>query len=130
MAIAWSLAIVVLAVAAITVGRSVRLWWTSRGARVITCPENLRPAGVSVNAARLAAQPFVKTPELQLSSCSHWPECAGCGQECLKQIEASPEDCLVRTILVKWYEGKRCMLRPSDRRNFSLRCTTRRALCR
>ena len=108
MAVAWGVAIVVLAVAAITLGRSVRLWWTYRGARVITCPENLRPAGVFVDAAHVAARPFVKAPELQLSSCSRWPEHAGCGQECLKQIEASPEDCLVRTILAKWYAGKRC----------------------
>jgi hypothetical protein len=26
----------------------------------------------------------------------------------LSQIEASPEDCLVRNILSKWYEGKVC----------------------
>ena len=109
MAIAWDVAIVVLmAVAAITLARVVQLWWTYRGARVITCPENLRPAGVFVAAAHVAARPFAKVPELQLSSCSRWPERAGCGQECLKQIEASPEDCLVRTILAKWYAGKRC----------------------
>jgi len=108
MAVAWGVAIVVLAVAAITLGRVVWLWWTYRSARVITCPENLRPAGVFVDAAHVAARPFGKAPELQLSSCSRWPEHAGCGQECLKQIEASPEDCLVRTVLVKWYAGKRC----------------------
>jgi len=37
-----------------------------------------------------------------------WPERAGCGQECLSQIEASPGECLVRNILTKWYEGKVC----------------------
>jgi hypothetical protein len=108
MAVAWGVAIVVLAVAAITLGRSVRLWWTYRGARVITCPENLRPAGVFVDVAHVAARPFVKAPELLLSSCSRWPEHAGCGEDCLTEIEASPEDCLVRTILAKWYAGKRC----------------------
>ena len=110
MAVTWGVAVVVLAVAAITLGRSVRLWWTYRGARVITCPENLRPAGVFVDAAHVAARPFAKAPELQLSSCSRWPEHAGCGRECLQQIEASPQDCLVRTILDKWYAGKRCAI--------------------
>jgi len=101
-------AIVVLAGLAIALGRAVRLWWTYRGARVITCPENLRPAGVFVDAAHTAVNPFAKSPELRLSSCSRWPERAGCGQECLKQIETAPQDCLVRTILAQWYAGKRC----------------------
>jgi len=108
MAIAWGVAIVLLAGLAITLGRAIRLWWTYRGARVITCPENLRPAGVLVDAAHAAASPFAQSPQLRLSSCSRWPERAGCGQECLQQIETAPEDCLVRTILAQWYAGKRC----------------------
>jgi len=104
----WGAAIVVLAVAAVALGRAVWLWWTYRGARVITCPENLRPAGVFVDAVH-AAKPFEKIPELRLASCSRWPERAGCGQECLKQIEAAPEDCLVRNLLTQWYAGKSCV---------------------
>ena len=108
MPIVWGLAIVVLAGVAITAARAVRLWWTYRGARVVNCPENLRPAGVYVNAAHAATSPFGEPRELRLSSCSRWPERAGCGQECLRQIEAAPEDCLVRTIVAEWYAGKRC----------------------
>ncbi|HUB79749.1 MAG TPA: hypothetical protein VMB03_13175 [Bryobacteraceae bacterium] len=108
MAIVWGVAIVVLAGLVIIVGRAIRLWWTWRGARVIGCPENHRPAGVFVDAAHVAANPFGKSPDLRLSSCSRWPERAACGQECLKQIEAAPEDCLVRTILAEWYAGKHC----------------------
>lgn len=87
---------------------SSRVWFRYRGRRVITCPENRTPAGVTVNARHAAATALGKAPELRLSSCSRWPERAGCGQECLAQITASPEDCLVRNILVKWYEGKSC----------------------
>jgi hypothetical protein len=47
-------------------------------------------------------------PELQLSTCSRWPERAGCGQECLAQVAESPEACLVRNILRRWYAGKKC----------------------
>jgi hypothetical protein len=79
-----------------------------RGQRVIRCPENQRPAGVRVDAAHAAATGFGKAPELRLSQCSRWPERAGCGQQCLSQIEASPEDCLVRSIIAKWYRGKTC----------------------
>ena len=64
--------VIAVAVAFVVIGRAVRLWWKYRGARVITCPENLRPAGVSVDAAHVAANPFAKTPQLRLSSCSRW----------------------------------------------------------
>ena len=103
---------VVLAIAvvlgAFAVGRLAKAWWKYRGERVITCPENQKPAGVVVDARHAAATALGKAPELRLSSCSRWPERAGCGQECLSQIEASPEGCLVRNILTKWYEGKVC----------------------
>jgi hypothetical protein len=102
----------VLAIAVVlgaVVGRRVAdAWWKYRGQRVITCPENRRPAGVVVDARHAAATALGKSPELRLASCSRWPERAGCGQECLSQIEASPEGCLVRNILTKWYEGKVC----------------------
>jgi hypothetical protein len=31
---------------------------------------------------------------------------ASCGQGCLSQIEAAPEDSLVRTVVAEWYRGK------------------------
>ena len=95
--------------AGIAVARVVRLGWKYRGARVITCPENHRPAGVSIDAGHAASKPFTKNPELRLSACSRWPERAGCGQQCLSQVAAAPEDCLVRNIFVQWYAGKRCV---------------------
>ena len=98
------LAVLVLAAAVWRLGSRWAAW---RGRRVIECPENHRPAGVTVDAAH-AAKLFGNTPDLRLSSCSRWPERAGCGQECLSQIQASPEECLVRHILAQWYEGKTC----------------------
>ena len=97
---------VVLGVVAVV--RLAHTWWKYRGQRVITCPENQKPAGVVVDARHAAETALGKSPELRLSSCSRWPERAGCGQQCLSQIAASPEDCLVRNILTKWYEGKTC----------------------
>ena len=101
---------VVIALAAVAIGRLVSAWLKYRGRRVITCPENRTPAGVLVDTRNAAATGLRKAPELRLSSCSRWPERAGCGQECLSQIAASPEDCLVRNILGKWYEGKNCAI--------------------
>jgi len=96
------------ALAAIVLWRLASQWIKYRGDRLITCPENQHPAGVRVAAGHAAATALGRRPELRLSSCSRWPEKAGCGQECLKQIEASPEDCLVRNILTQWYAGKVC----------------------
>jgi len=105
--------LVVFGVAAVVVFAAVRLtgaWFRFRGDRLITCPENLQPAGVQVDARHAAVTALTAGPDLRLSSCSRWPEKAGCGQECLRQIESSPEDCLIRNILVRWYAGKSCSL--------------------
>src|SRR5262245_37216121 len=80
-----------------------------RGRRVITWPETRTPEGDEVNAWR-AALSAAGGSRLRLADCSRWPARAGCDQECLAQIEHSPEDCLVRTILSRWYEGKSCVL--------------------
>jgi len=87
-----------------------RVYLKLRGARVITCPENHRPAGVKVNAAHALITALEGHEDVRLKSCSRWPEKQDCGQECLRQIEAAPEDCLVRNILTKWYAGKTCAL--------------------
>jgi hypothetical protein len=93
----------------VVLGRAfLRTYLRYRGDSLITCPENRRPAGVQVDAAHALFTALGGSPDLRLSACSRWPERQGCGQECLRQIEASPEDCLVRNILTKWYAGKNC----------------------
>ena len=99
---------ILLLLTALVAFRLVAVWWKYLGDRVITCPENHRPAGVTVDSRRAAWSGVARTPRLRLSACSRWPEMAGCGQECLSQIEASPEGCLVHRILVDWYAGKAC----------------------
>ena len=39
-----------------------------------------------------AASALLGPPELRLTACSRWPEKAGCGQPCLSQIAASPQE--------------------------------------
>ena len=103
---------VLLAIAAVLFGiagwRLVGVWWKYRGSRVVTCPENQNPAGVTLDSRFAMATALGTAPQLRLDSCSRWPEKAGCGQECLSQIKASPEGCLVRNILLNWYAGKDC----------------------
>ncbi len=80
-----------------------------RGQRLITCPENRQTAAVEVDARRAAVTSLLGPPELRLQDCSRWPVRAGCGQECLLQIETQPEACLVRNIITRWYAGKSCV---------------------
>src|SRR5690242_4203428 len=94
--------VVVIAAAGIGMLLAVRFtgtWLRFGGARLITCPENLEPAGVRVDARHAAATGLVLSPDLRLDSCSHWPEKADCAQECLREILSAPADCLVRNIL-------------------------------
>lgn len=88
----------------------VRVWRFYRAGRVIDCPENHEPAAVSVNAWKAVTSGAGGHPELRLAECSRWPEKAGCGQECLAQIQAAPADCMVRAMVHRWYEGKSCAL--------------------
>lgn len=94
--------------AAIVLWRLGSAWLKYRGKRVITCPENHQPAGVSLDARHAAASALRGERELRLTQCSRWPERGDCGQDCIFQIERAPEGCLVRNILVHWYEGKNC----------------------
>jgi hypothetical protein len=86
-----------------------REYWQMRGKRLVTCPETKQPAAVDVDARQAGWKAALHAPELRLTDCSRWPERHDCGQQCLRQIESAPMDCLVRRIVVKWYEGKTCV---------------------
>ena len=77
----------------------------NRGPRVITCPETGHGAAVRIDALHAA-----RTTEVRLADCTRWPERAGCAEECLTQIEASPHGCLVHAIAADWYLGKSCVI--------------------
>jgi hypothetical protein len=83
-------------------------YWKARGPRLVTCPETGEPIVVEVDPMDAAFHTLLKTPEVHLKSCTRWPERAGCGQECMTQIDSAPDGCLVRNLLAEWYEGKCC----------------------
>jgi hypothetical protein len=88
---------------------SLRTYFNFRGKRLVTCPETHKTTAVSVSASEAALGTFFNEPTFRLSQCSRWPERQDCGQDCLQQIEADPENCLVWKIVAKWYEGKKCV---------------------
>jgi hypothetical protein len=124
-------AILVLAVAVLAAIRAGRAWLNYRGDRVILCPENQKPAGVALDVRHAVGFTMRHNTDfalwkgggLQLASCSRWPERSGCGQQCLSQIQDSPQDCLVRNILTRWYQGKSCAWcgRPFDQVQWDVR---------
>lgn len=80
-----------------------------RGQMLVTCPETQQPAGVAVDAKHVALTGIQGEPDLRLKECTRWPERQNCGQACLTQIESSPQNCLVRTMLSNWYKDKSCV---------------------
>ena len=81
-----------------------------RGKRLITCPETRTPEVVEVKTTRAIATSFFGEPSYRLSDCSRWPEKQNCAQDCVRQIEAAPLGCLIRSMLDRWYAGKSCVL--------------------
>jgi len=98
--------IVLLAFAGVVI-LSIRAWLRWRGTRLVSCPETGQPVAVAISTS--SSMLTALGGPLQLSQCSRWPERQHCGQECLGQIEAAPESCLVRNILACWYRGKSCV---------------------
>lgn len=96
---------------AFAVGILVWRFASYRGQRVVYCPETEQPASVELD-AWIAARSGLDRDEqtiLRLKSCSRWPERQDCPQECLPQIEASPEGTLTRNIVAAWYPHKFCV---------------------
>jgi hypothetical protein len=89
---------------------ALREWSRYRGTRVVTCPETKQPVAVHVDRGLAAKTAAFGEERLRLDSCTRWPEKRNCGQECLAQIEESPEGCLVRTMLMRWYDRAFCVL--------------------
>ena len=107
----WLIVADVLAIAAWLVFRALgRPYLKYRGKRLITCPENRKPAAVDIDALHASATAVRGHVELRLASCTRWPEKRDCGQECLRQIETAPDGCLIKNIVTGWYANKSCAL--------------------
>jgi hypothetical protein len=90
-------------------GRGALAYFNLRGLRLVSCPETAKPTAVEIHASRGAVSRSIGQRELRLKSCSRWSERQECGQECLAQIAAAPDGCLVRAILTGWYKNKSCV---------------------
>ena len=101
--------VVVLAAAAFATVAFVKRYLRYRGKRVITCPETHCHEAVELDAPLAAISSFFDGAELQLTSCTRWPERQDCPQDCIHEIELSPIGCRLRALLDNWYKGKECV---------------------
>jgi hypothetical protein len=109
-AILLTLAVALLSLMALVAWRVSKAYFRLRGTRVVTCPGTEQPAAIEVDMRSAALTASIGKPVFHLTACSHWPERHECGQECLRQVDAAPLDCLVRQQVTSWYEGKACAL--------------------
>ena len=84
--------IVAVVLVALPVGFSLQSYFRNRGRRTVVCPENHESVTVELD-NKFAFKTALRGEEHErLQSCSRWPEKAECGQECLAQINPSPEN--------------------------------------
>ncbi len=92
-------------------------YYANRGRRSVICPGNGQRVDVELDHRYALKTAFRNHQQSRLESCTRWPEQGDCGQECLVQVDPTPEN--VERLLTKWYEGKHCAictrrLGPSD----------------
>jgi hypothetical protein len=93
---------------ALPVGISLQSYFRNRGRRSVICPDNHEPVTVEMD-SRYALRTALRGQEHErLQSCSRWPGKGDCGQECLAQVDPTPEN--LERLLLKWYEGKTCAI--------------------
>jgi hypothetical protein len=79
------------------------------GSRVIICPETGKQSMIEIDTRRAALTSLIGRADLRLENCWRWPLHQNCGQECLLQLDVAEDDCLVHSVLSKWYLGKQCV---------------------
>jgi len=90
------------------VALSLTEYYKNRGRHWVKCPETGLPVDVEVDHKYGFRMALRGQEHSRLSSCSRWPEKGCCGQECLMQLDASPEN--LNRLLSMWTEGKSCAI--------------------
>src|SRR3954454_14212048 len=96
--------LLLLAVLVVYVGIAIRTAIRMRGNHVVVCPETQQPAGVKVDLGHAATTAVWEKADVRLTTCSRWPERAGCDQPFQAQIEAEPDG--TRTKAAVLYMGE------------------------
>jgi hypothetical protein len=92
-------------------------YYENRGRHAVKCPANGQPADVEMDHGFVLKTAMHGQERSRLQSCSRWPENGECGQECLAQVDPSPEN--LERLFSSWFAGRSCAictrdLTPSD----------------
>jgi hypothetical protein len=106
--------VAILALAALVCGwaawgvtRALRISKRFRGARVVTCPETGRPAGVTIDVRHAVASGLLgPLPRIRLRTCSRWTERGRCDGPCADQAAAPASS--TRALVDRAIRGKPC----------------------
>lgn len=86
------------------------IYFRGNARRVVRCPDTGGIAQVETGTLNEVLSFFFPRKRYRIERCTRWPEQSGCVESCLSQVEAAPQDCKLRTIVRKWYEGRSCTL--------------------
>lgn len=93
---------------ALPIGISLQSYFRNRGRRTVICPDNHEPVTVELDNKFAFSTALRGQEHDRLHTCSRWPEKGECGQECLAQVNPSPEN--LERLLQKWYQDKTCAI--------------------
>jgi hypothetical protein len=97
-----------LLVTGLPVALSLQTYFQNRGRQPVVCPENGAPVDVEVDNKFGFWTALRGQEHSRLASCTRWPEKGDCGQECLAQVDPSPEN--VERLMLGWYKGRVCAI--------------------
>jgi len=95
-------------VTGLPVALSLQTYFQNRGRQPVMCPQNGEPVDVEVDNKFGFWTALRGQEHSRLASCTRWPEKGDCGQECLAQVDPSPEN--VERLMIGWYKGKVCAI--------------------
>jgi len=95
-------------VTGLPVALSLRTYFQNRGRQSAVCPENGQSVDVEVDNKYGFWTALRGQEHSRLKSCTRWPEKGDCGQECMAQVDPSPEN--VERLMLSWYKGKACAI--------------------
>src|SRR5271165_1042486 len=81
-----------LLVTGLPVAMSLQAYFKNRGRQSAICPENGEPVDIELDNKYSFWTALRGQEHTRLHSCTRWPEKGDCGQECLAQVDPSPEN--------------------------------------
>jgi hypothetical protein len=87
-------------------------YYENRGRRAVRCPDTGQPADVEIDHGFVLKSAMRGQEHSRLQSCSRWPESGDCGQECLAQLDPSPEN--LERLFARSLAGSTCAICTRD----------------